>query len=252
MQTIDDLQAWKRLKSSLCSDKSIGFVPTMGNLHAGHQSLLERSVTENDITVLSIYVNPTQFDQPTDYNTYPATIDRDLECARASGVDFVLLPRYEQMYPDAFRFKLTEDQFSLELEGMRAGHFTGVLTVVMKLLQLVYPDKAYFGEKDYQQYLLIRDMAAAFFMPIDIVACPTVRNATGLALSSRNQRLSQASKGQAAELYSLLQSCSSVSCVKAGLLQKGIAIDYVKEYCGRRYAAIVVEGVRLIDNVPVH
>ena len=142
----------------------------MGALHAGHQSLLQRCVAENSKTALSIYLNATQFNDPKDLAAYPATLDADLQMAEQAGVDAVLLPTYAQIYPDDFSFQLGETRFSKGLCGAdRPGHFTGVLTVVMKLLNIVSPNTAYFGLKDYQQFRLIQDMSAAFFLPVQII-----------------------------------------------------------------------------------
>ena len=178
MQVFRDLEDWRQYRETL--DGSIGFVPTMGALHAGHGSLIERSAAENDHTVLSIYLNPTQFNNPADLDCYPKTLERDLKMACRLGADAVITPTYGQMYPDDFRYQVDENQLSRELCGAhRAGHFTGVLTVVMKLLNIVRPTRAYFGEKDYQQYLLIRDMCTAFFVPVDIVPCGSKRPGSG-------------------------------------------------------------------------
>jgi pantoate--beta-alanine ligase len=249
MKSISDIQAWQQCRASLSPELALGFVPTMGNLHAGHESLLRRSVQENDVTVLSIYVNPTQFDQVDDFNGYPSTLHEDVERARACGVDYVLLPCYEQLYADDFRFRVTEERASKSLEGRRDGHFNGVLTVVMKLLQIVSPQRAYFGEKDYQQYQLIRDMVSAFFMPIDVVPCATVREPAGLAMSSRNHRLTAKGRDMASLLYRELCAGRSAALVSAALESVGIQVDYVVDVDGRRFAAVIIEGVRLIDNV---
>src|SRR6185437_14625833 len=138
---------------------------------------------ENDFSVLSIFVNPTQFNDPNDFTRYPKTVEKDLEVAASLDTDYVLMPAYQDLYPDQYRYAVCEREFSKKLCGAhRPGHFDGVLTVVMKLLQLVRPARAYFGEKDYQQLLLIKDMTKAFFMPVEIVACPTVREDDGLAM----------------------------------------------------------------------
>ncbi|MEE4281550.1 MAG: pantoate--beta-alanine ligase, partial [Pseudomonadales bacterium] len=188
MKVIRDLSQWQSLRKDLTPE--VGFVPTMGALHEGHLSLLRRSVVENAITVLSIYVNPTQFNDPEDLQNYPDTLQQDLAAAQQAGVDYVLMPNYAELYADGFRYQVTETQFSEKLCGRnRPGHFTGVLTVVMKLLNIVSPQRAYFGKKDYQQYLLVRDMAQVFFMPVDIIGCDTVREIDGLAMSSRNLNL---------------------------------------------------------------
>src|SRR5262249_29466052 len=161
-------------------------VPTMGALHEGHLSLVKRSRVENDRTLVSIFVNPTQFDDPADFDAYPRTVKRDLALLEAAGVDFVLLPGAGDMYVDGFRYRVSEPEVSTILEGEhRPGHFGGMLTVVLKLLNIAAAERAYFGEKDWQQLSLVRGMADAFFLPTAIVACPTVRESTGLALSSR-------------------------------------------------------------------
>jgi pantoate--beta-alanine ligase len=231
---------------------SLGYVPTMGALHEGHLSLVERSLTENDRTLVSIFVNPTQFDDPADLEAYPRTLDRDLALLDAAGVDFVLLPRAEEMYSDHFRYRVSETELSMTLEGIhRAGHFDGVLTVVLKLLNIAAAERAYFGEKDWQQLSLVRGMADAFFLPTAIVACPTIREPTGLALSSRNARLSTPDRERAAMLHRVLTSAATTDAAIDQLTQAGFAVDYVADRYGRRLAAVRLGGVRLIDNVPL-
>ncbi len=235
---------------------SVGFVPTMGALHAGHASLIERSVAECDVTVLSIYVNPTQFNNPDDLARYPDTMDADLKLAETLGVNHVILPGYQEIYADDYRYKVSESQLSNDLCGAhRPGHFDGVLTVVMKLLNLVQADRAYFGEKDYQQFQLIRDMAQAFFMPTEIVPCTTVREEDGLALSSRNLNLDPCSRRIAPVLNRLLRSGLSDQAVACELARAGFDVDYIETRNGRRFgaAALTCQGVpvRLIDNVMV-
>lgn len=253
MKRYDDLGEWRRARSKLCG--RVGFVPTMGALHRGHRQLIERSVAECDVTVLSIYVNPTQFNNPADLEHYPRTLETDLDIAREAGVDVVLTPTYESLYPDGFRYRVEETSFSGELCGAhRPGHFTGVLTVVMKLLNLVRPQRAYFGEKDYQQYLLIRDMAQAFFLDAEIVACPTVRESSGLALSSRNELLDADGRALAPRFHGLLRSCASDAETRTALDREGFTVDYVETRHGRRFGAVTVGSarrVRLIDNVPL-
>jgi pantoate--beta-alanine ligase len=247
-----DLAEWRATRRVL--EGSVGFVPTMGALHRGHASLIERSVAECDHTVLSIYVNPTQFNNPQDLEHYPRTLDADLAIARELGVDSVLTPDYPSLYPDGFRYRVDENDFSARLCGAhRPGHFTGVLTVVMKLLNLVRPDRAYFGEKDYQQYLLIRGMCEAFFMDVEIVPCPTLREPDGLAMSSRNALLDAAGRALAPTFARLLRSSDTDEAVARALTEAGFAVDYVESRGERRFGAVVVRGaareVRLIDNV---
>lgn len=228
----------------------IGFVPTMGALHAGHTSLLTRARQECDIVVLSIYVNPTQFDRSDDFENYPTTIESDRAAAFSAGVDEILLPQYREIYPDEYRFKISESTFSRELCGQhRPGHFDGMLTIVMKLLQLVQANRAYFGEKDYQQYLLVKQMAEAFFLETEIVSCPTVREADGLAMSSRNLRLSAQARVKAAEFSRVLNKAATAEQARAALESKGFKVDYVEDREQRRFGAVHLESVRLIDNV---
>lgn len=254
MKVISSLPEWRSFRGTL--QDTVGFVPTMGALHAGHASLLERSRRENQISVLSIYVNPTQFDDPKDLNAYPKTWDQDLKMAEGLGVDYVLHPKYEEIYPDGYRYKILENDFSKKLCGAsRPGHFDGVLTVVMKLLNLVRPRKAYFGEKDFQQYRLIADLCAAFFLDVEIVPCPIVRESDGLAMSSRNLRLSKEQRNLAPRFYELLRQPLSDERIAAELRNAGFSVDYVETHGGRRFGAVRVgsadNNIRLIDNVPV-
>jgi pantoate--beta-alanine ligase len=252
VKVISSLPEWQEMRRTLSG--GIGFVPTMGAMHEGHASLLQRSVRDNVHTVLSIYLNPTQFNNASDLANYPSTLREDLCWANELGVDLVLTPTYAQLYPDDFRYQVDETQFSRELCGTdRPGHFTGVMTVVMKLLNLVRPDRAYFGEKDYQQYLLVRDMCEAFFLDVEIVACPTVRESDGLAMSSRNALLNASGRERAAILNRLISSSCTDGGAASGLEQAGFEVDYVTTRDQRRFAAARLHcddrEVRLIDNV---
>ncbi|HEX7038099.1 MAG TPA: pantoate--beta-alanine ligase [Pseudomonadales bacterium] len=254
MKVYERLPDWQADRRALTG--TVGLVPTMGALHAGHASLIERSTAECDATVVSIYVNPTQFNNPADLANYPRTLEADLAIARELGVYAVITPSYEALYPDDFRFRVEESAFSRELCGAhRPGHFTGVLTVVMKLLNIVRPHRAYFGEKDYQQYLLIRDMAEAFFLDTEIVPCATVREPDGLACSSRNALLDAEGRRLAPEFPRLLRAEASDDEVRERLTRAGFDVDYVETRDGRRFGAVTVHGrerdVRLIDNVPI-
>lgn len=233
-------------------DLVIGFVPTMGALHEGHAALIRQSVEACDVTVLSIYVNPTQFNSPEDLAKYPDMVEQDASLAKSLGVDVLLIPDYEQMYPDGFRYLVDETQFSHQLCGEhRPGHFTGVLTVVMKLLNIVKPAKAYFGEKDYQQLSLIRGMVEAFFLDVTIVGSETVREADGLALSSRNLNLTDSERAKAVVLNQMLGSDLSDEAAAAELQARGFRVDYIQTREGRRFGAATLGSVRLIDNVRV-
>lgn len=233
----------------------VGFVPTMGALHSGHRSLIVRSIEENQTTVVSIYVNPMQFDNENDLVAYPETLVEDQATLEALGVDVLVLPTYDQIYGDGFRYQVLENLFSHELCGAhRDGHFTGVLTVVMKLLNIVRPQKAYFGEKDYQQYQLISDMVDAFFMDVEIVPCTIVRESDGLALSSRNLNLDSCARAKAPLIHELISNVSSDIEVAQALSEAGFDVDYVETHDGRRFVAAKIGEnpvVRLIDNIPV-
>lgn len=240
---------WLAHRSTL-NGKTLGFIPTMGALHEGHLSLVRRSKAENDVTLVSIFVNPTQFDQSEDLKKYPRVHEEDLHLLTQEGVEFVLLPEYEDLYPDQFRYQILENTISKNLCGSsRPGHFTGVLTVVMKLLNVAQAQRAYFGEKDYQQLQLVRGLVDAFFVPTEIVPCPTIRESDGLALSSRNRRLSFEARLKAPLFYQLLQSNACLDALKEQLHQHGFEVDYIEDHRGRRYGAVYLEGVRLIDNI---
>jgi len=254
MRVVTDLREWRALRRDIVAP--LGLVPTMGALHDGHASLVRRARADNALTAVSVYVNPTQFDQAADLAAYPAPIEKDLALLESLGVDYVLLPTYEQIYADGYRFRVDESELSRELCGAhRPGHFAGVLTVVMKLLNLVRPARAYFGEKDYQQYLLVRDMAAAFFLDTEIVPCPIVREPDGLALSSRNVRLDAAARARAPRFHRALAGARCDADAIAELREAGFDVDYVLTRGRRRFGAIRVAtrggSVRLIDNVEV-
>jgi pantoate--beta-alanine ligase len=249
-QLCTDINSWRRLRlSPEWAGRSVGFVPTMGALHAGHAALLARARAENDLVVLSVFVNPTQFNDPADLAKYPRTLEADLELARPYA-DAVLAPAPQDFYPDGYRYRVTENSVSTKLEGAhRPGHFDGVLTVVLKLLNVVQPQRAYFGEKDWQQLQLVRGMVAAFLLPVEIVPCPTVREPDGLAMSSRNRRLSPAGRERAEAFPRVLRIAPTAAAAAAALRGKGFEVDYVEDREGVRLGAIHVEGVRLIDNV---
>lgn len=247
------INEWEKIRNSdSMRNKSIGFVPTMGALHEGHLSLLRKSIEENNITVVSIFVNPTQFNDKNDFENYPVTFDSDLEKLEAEGVDYLFYPDYKEMYNDDFKYEVNEKELSKILCGAhRPGHFTGVLTIVMKLLNIIKPDKAYFGEKDYQQYLLIKGMAEAFFMDCEIVPLPLIREEDGLAISSRNKLLTEDERKLAPKFYQWLSSGKSIDEIKQGLKNDGFIIDYIEEIDNRRFGAVHLGKVRLIDNVKI-
>ena len=250
MQVCHRIEEWRKLRGSATwAGQRIGFVPTMGALHAGHVALLERARRENDRVVLSVFVNPTQFNDPKDLERYPRTLEADLELARPF-IHAVFAPGAEEFYPDGYHYRVTETELSRRWEGaQRPGHFDVVLTVVLKLLNVVQPRRAYFGEKDWQQLQLVRGMVHALFLPVEIVGCPTVRDGDGLALSSRNRRLSAAARARAAIFPRVLQTASDADTAAAVLREKNFEVDYVHDVDGMRLGAVRLEGVRLIDNV---
>jgi len=228
----------------------IGFVPTMGALHQGHISLVEKAQSENDIVVVSIFLNATQFDNENDLNNYPSTMEDDISILDKMNIDYLFIPNYENIYPDNFVYQVEEKSFSKELCGKsRDAHFTGVLTVVMKLLNIVKPTRAYFGEKDRQQLMLIQGMVDSFFMDVEIVASPTIRESDGLAMSSRNRRLKDEEKNKASLFPSLLGSNKSDSEIADELNNNGFKTDYIETLDGIRYGAVFLGNIRLIDNV---
>ncbi len=230
--------------------KSIGFVPTMGFLHSGHESLLQQAKQQNQITLLSIFVNPTQFNQSDDFEKYPINIESDLQIAKNNQIDYVFMPEQSELYADQYRYQLQENKHSLLLEGQhRPGHFTGVLTVVLKLLNIIQPQKLYLGKKDYQQYALIRDMVEALFLPIEVIACETIRETDGLALSSRNVRLSSTEREEAAALYHIMRISKTAEEAKINLIEKNFKVEYVTDLDSRRYVAAWLGQTRLIDNI---
>lgn len=249
MKVIKTVEEFKEIRKSL-ENKSVGFVPTMGGLHNGHLSLIQRAIKENDVSVVSVYLNPTQFNDKKDLETYPANFADDCALLENAGVDYLFAPTYPVMYPDDYKYMLTEKDFSKELCGAkRPGHFDGVLTVVMKLLNIVRPDNAYFGEKDYQQFKLLEGMVQAFFMDVKIVPCPIVREENGLAISSRNRKLSAAGLAMAPKFHEILASGGSEKEITSKLESAGFKVDYVTIKGTRLYAAVFLEEVRLIDNI---
>jgi pantoate--beta-alanine ligase len=248
----DTVFAWRAALADLrAGGRSIGFVPTMGALHEGHAQLCRRAASENGAAVASIFVNPTQFDNPWDFENYPKTLDADLAILEATGVTHALVPRVEEMYPDRRTFVVSETETSRILEGAhRPGHFEGMLTIVLKLLNATQADRAYFGEKDWQQLHLVRRLVSAFFIPTEIVPCPTIRESDGLAMSSRNRRLSPEERALAARFPEILRTAPDCAAAAARLRELGFEVDYVDEWDGRRLGAVRLGKTRLIDNIP--
>jgi len=213
MKVVETIAAMKAERSKLTG--SVGFVPTMGYLHEGHLALVRRAQAENLTVIVSIFVNPTQFGPQEDLATYPRDAERDLALLKKENVSLVLMPSAEEMYPAGFSSWVEVGKVTERLEGeFRPGHFRGVATVVAKLLNIVYPDRAYFGQKDAQQLAVIRKMVSDLNMNLEIVAVPTVREPDGLAMSSRNTNLSPGEHQAALVLWKAL-------CLAQELWEKG-------------------------------
>lgn len=199
MRVIEKISDMKEvIRSNKALGKTIGFVPTMGYLHEGHLSLMKKSVEANDLTVISIFVNPTQFGPNEDFEKYPRNIERDLQLAESVGVDVVFAPSVAEMYPDNYKTYVNVEDITNVMCGLsRPGHFRGVTTVVNKLFNIVEPDKAYFGQKDAQQVVVLKKMVRDLNMNLEIVTCPIIREPDGLAMSSRNVYLSEEERSAA-------------------------------------------------------
>lgn len=198
--------------------KSIGFVPTMGALHEGHLSLVRRAGQENDVTVVSIFVNPIQFGPSEDFNKYPRDMEGDTEKLRDAGVDILFMPDANSMYPEGFSTHVEVEAISDKLCGsFRPGHFKGVATVVAKLVNIVKPTRAYFGQKDFQQTVVIQRFVKDLDMDIDVVVCPTIREQDGLAMSSRNVYLDKEMRAASVIVYKCLSEASAM--ISSGIIK---------------------------------
>ena len=225
MKTVSSIQELKAyLAAERQDNKQVGFVPTMGALQAGHLSLVKRCREENDVCVVSVFVNPTQFNDKHDLETYPRTLDKDCALLETAGCDYVFAPSVEEMYPEPDTRTFDFGTVSAVMEGARRpGHFNGVAQIVSKLFYAVEPNRAYFGEKDFQQIAVIRAMVKQLQIPVEIVACPIVREADGLALSSRNVRLTPEQRQKAPLIARTLK--ESVTFAAGKSVQE--VIDYV-------------------------
>lgn len=203
VHTIEELR--RVLGQARAEGKKIGMVPTMGALHAGHASLVKRSVAENGLTVVSVFLNPTQFNDKKDLEKYPRTLEADCALLESVGADVVFAPSVEEMYPEPDTRKFSYPPVDTVMEGAyRPGHFNGVCQIVSKLFAAAEPDRAYFGEKDFQQIAVIRAMVKDLKMPVEIVPCPVVREESGLAMSSRNTLLTDGERAVAANINAVL------------------------------------------------
>lgn len=219
---------------------SIGLVPTMGALHEGHASLVRRSVAENDVTVVSVFLNPTQFNDPKDLERYPRTLEADCELLEACGADIVFAPGVEEVYPEPDTRCFSYPPTDSVMEGaMRPGHFNGVCQIVSKLFSYVEPDRAYFGEKDYQQIAVIRRMVADLGFGLEIVPCPVIRQSDGLAMSSRNTLLSDEERQTAANIYRVLNESRTL----------GLSVQQTHDYVVSEIDAIPMLEVQYFNIV---
>ncbi|MCH2197256.1 MAG: pantoate--beta-alanine ligase [Flavobacteriales bacterium] len=270
---------WKALRSKVfTSAGSVGYVPTMGALHAGHGSLIERAAKENEICVCSIFVNPTQFDRSNDLDAYPRTLSADIELAKSYGCDAIFAPGVNDIYGDKVESLRADYGFLTEtLEGAkRPGHFDGVVTVVRLLLDSIQADKAYFGEKDFQQLAIIRELVRREQILTEIMPCTLIRDTDGLAMSSRNVRLSLRGRQNALAIYRTLKEMAErATKVDPQMVQHwghrhleqqpGVKLEYLSVVYAddfqeasdwsrevRALAAAWVDGVRLIDNMALN
>ena len=274
---VKDLQAF--LQQEKKKGSRIGFTPTMGALHIGHLSLIQRALQSNQISVCSVFVNPTQFNQATDLETYPRPIEQDIELLEQAGNQVLFLPTVEEVYPNDLDTTVSIDLNGLDeaMEGAhRPGHFKGVVQVVKRFLDIIQPHELFMGQKDYQQFCIIEHMIRQLALPVEIVMCPTVRESSGLAQSSRNRRLSPSARQAASNIYKQLQlaiqrfSQQSAAAAKTSYFQaledlgfKPEYIDFVDGHTLKEVerldaaerivvcTAVWVEGVRLIDNIVV-
>ncbi|NLI70845.1 MAG: pantoate--beta-alanine ligase [Firmicutes bacterium] len=247
MQVIRD---FKTLKSEIAGarrdGKSVGFVPTMGFLHEGHLSLLREAVRQTEYVVLSIFVNPLQFGVGEDYEEYPRDLEQDRKKAEEAGCDLIFYPEVKSMYPRGYLTYVNTEGISEPLcGGSRPGHFRGVTTVVTKLFNLVTPDKAFFGQKDAQQALIIRKMVADLNMNLEIVVCPTIREDDGLAMSSRNAYLEPGERKAAAILYRTLKKARDM--VLSGEKDARVVRDFMVDSIGKEPRANI-QYIEVVDS----
>ena len=240
---IVDIQRFVEEKHKL--GLKVGFVPTMGALHEGHLSLINRAKNDNDIVVSSVFVNPIQFNNPTDLEKYPRTPELDIEKLKNAGCDAVFMPSVEEMYPEKVEDHYDFGDLERVMEGAcRPGHFNGVAIVVRKLFEIVNPDKAYFGEKDFQQLAIIKKMVCNLNMGLEIVPCPIIRENDGLAMSSRNVRLNEEERAIAPKIFATLNDTVSK--------KDSMSPAEMREYALAKYAEIKefdVEYVEITDEI---
>ena len=254
VEKISDLR--ERIEKVKKENKIVGFVPTMGYLHEGHLSLVKRAREECDFVVVSIFVNPTQFGPGEDYEIYPRDLKRDAELLEREKVELLFYPSEKEMYPENFLTWVEVEKFSEVLEGkFRPGHFRGVCTVVLKLFNIVLPDKSYFGWKDAQQLIIIKKMVRDLNIPVEIIGCPTVREKDGLAASSRNVYLKEQEREKALCLWKSLQKIKELVELKgiretSTLIEEGKKIIEKEEGVELQYLEVVdIENLEKIENL---
>lgn len=277
MQVIDDIKELNHLTRNWNRSKKIGFVPTMGALHEGHLALVKQSIDSCDITVVSIFVNPSQFGPEEDFGRYPKTFENDYKELIKLGVDYVFLPSTKQMYPENYRTWVSVEEITDTLCGAsRPGHFTGVATIVLKLVNLVNPTLMFMGEKDFQQAVVLETMLRDLNIETKIIRCPIVRSDKGLALSSRNRYFTATEVKVAPEIYSSMLKVKSafksgvnnpqelIAIVRNSLEPHGFVVDYINivdsfslqdvelvTKGNRLIIAVILGKTRLIDNIEI-
>lgn len=271
VHTVEEIKQ-KRLEFS---QRKIGFVPTMGALHEGHLALVKKCKSESELSIVSIFVNPTQFNDNKDLEKYPNTIEADLKFLEQMGVDIVFIPKYEDLYQNEPKLAVNIAEIEQKMEGSkRPGHFDGVIRVLSIFFNLIKPNYAYFGEKDYQQVLVVQKLINQHFPTISLIKCPTIREPNGLAKSSRNKLLSESAFNRSGEIYSTLkwikenitaQSINSILDDGRRKLSERFEVEYLELRNennleetsnslenSRLFVAVQIESIRLIDNIALN
>ena len=250
MKLVSTIQELKTLLASARQEgKKIGLVPTMGALHRGHASLVERCVAENDLSVVSVFLNPTQFNDKVDLEKYPRTLEADCALMEEVGASIVFAPSVSEMYPEEDLRRFSYPGVDSVMEGaFRLGHFNGVCQIVSKLFYIVEPDRAYFGEKDFQQIAVIKAMVADLKLPVEIIPCPVIREESGLAMSSRNTLLSDEERQTAAQIYQVLKKSKLFAANHSLADTRSYVIDTINSVVGLEVQYFsIVDGDTLQD-----
>ena len=271
VHTVEEIKQ-KRLEFS---QRKIGFVPTMGALHEGHLALVKKCKSESELSIVSIFVNPTQFNDNKDLEKYPNTIEADLKSLEQMDVDIVFIPKFEDLYQNEQKLAVNIAEIEQKMEGSkRPGHFDGVIRVLSIFFNLIKPKHAYFGEKDYQQVLVVQQLINQYFPTISLIKCPTIREHNGLAKSSRNKLLSESAFNRSGEIYSTLkwikenitaQSINSILDDGMRKLSERFEVEYLELRNennleetsnslenSRLFVAVQIESIRLIDNIALN